>query len=525
MNTATRNVKRTLSLLTLLLAFAGPDAGAGVLAVYHTSDVHGWYSARPALWDNDNVTRMIGGFPALSALLKKETTPYLLLDSGDMFQGTPEGILTKGMASVVLMNQLGYSAGVPGNHDYDYGETAYRTLVSSAAFPFLGANLYYKEGGAGAEYLKPYTILEKSGKKIAVLGLLGKHTATSTLPSNVKHLDFRDEAAEAARRLPELQKLGPDAVIVLTHLGLSEEISLKRVDVSTWTFDPPPLGTLAVARGVKGIDLILGGHNHTALLKGYQDPVSGTWLGESGYGLSYVTRAELNFDDTTGKLAGIKAAVVPLWIDRTGEDPAVLRTIAGFNAQVDREMGQVVGRADSDLLFAPDGLDSAVGDWLCDITRKAAGTDLAFQNTKGIRAEIRKGAVRLREIYQTMPFDNTVVTMRLNGDQLKRLMADNLARGMSFMQISGLEVEYEPGPDGGAAMIRLLRNGREIAPGDEFTVATNNYLAFGGNGGDAFSGGKDVKDTLIPVRDIMLEDFAKGPVVPPARGRIRRLKN
>jgi len=516
--------KKTLPLLALLLLAPGRYAAGEAIAVYHTSDAHGWYSARPALWDNANSTRSIGGFPALSALLKKETTPYLLLDSGDMFQGTPEGILTKGLASAALMNQLGYAAAVPGNHDYDYGEPSLKVLASSAAFPLLGASVYYKDSETNPAYLKPYIFVEKNGRKIGVLGIPGRHTATSTLPANVKHLDFRGEAAETAKWLPRIKEQNPDAVIVLTHIGLSEELSLKRVDVSTWTFEPAPFGTLQMARAARGADLILGGHNHTALLKGYRDPVSGTWLGESGYGLSYVTRAELTFDDATGKLAGLKMAVIPLWTDVTGEDPLVIKTIAGFNADVEREMGRLVGRAGSDLGFAPDGLDSPIGSWLCDETRKAAGADLAFHNTKALRAEIKKGAVGLRDVYQAMPFDNTVITMRLNGAQLRRLMADNLRSGRSFIQVSGLEVEFKEGPGGSASEIKLKRGGREITPEEDFLVATNNYLAFGGNNGDAFAGGKDIKDTLLTVRDVMLNAFLTGPVTPPPPGRIRRLK-
>lgn len=506
----------------LLLVLAALPAGAARVAVYHTSDVHGWYSARPALWDKENAAREIGGFAALSSLLKKETTPYLLLDSGDMFQGTPEGILTKGMASMVLMNQLGYAAAITGNHDFDYGEPNLKLLISSAAFPVLGANIYLKESGAPAAYLKPYVILRKGGKKIAVLGLAGKHTATNTLPSNVKHLDFRDETAEAAKWLPVIEKEKPDAVIMLIHLGLSETIALQRVDVSTLTFEPAVSGTLPVARGAPGVDLLLGGHNHTALLRGYQDPVSGVRLGESGYGLSYVTRAELNFDDATGELKGVSAAIVPLWTDVTGEDPAVLKTIAGFNSDVEREMGRAVGSAAATLGFSSDGLDSNIGNWLCDITREAAGTDLAFHNTKALRSELRKGEIRLRDIYQAMPFDNTVVTMRLDGAQLKRLMNDNLLFGRSFMQVSGLEVEYKQDRDGGAENIILKRGGLEIAPEKEFTVATNSYLAFGGNGGDVFAEGKEIKDTMLPVRDLMIKAFGAAPVTPPATGRIKR---
>ncbi|MDA8244164.1 MAG: bifunctional UDP-sugar hydrolase/5'-nucleotidase [Elusimicrobia bacterium] len=510
-------------LLALLLLLAPAAAGASSVAVYHTSDVHGWYFARPAAWDNANRSRLIGGFAALSSLLKKETTPYILLDSGDMFQGTPEGILTRGRASAELMNKLGYSAAVPGNHDYDYGEGVLKALISASSFPFVGANLYYKKDGRPADYLKPWVMVEKGGKKIAVLGLLGRHTATSTMPSGVKHLDFRDEAAEAAKWLPEMQKERPDAIVAIAHLGIDTALSIKNVDISTWTLNPEAPSTLYIARAAPGLDLVLGGHDHTGLINGYHDKASGTWFGESGYGLSYVTRAELDFDDATGRLTGASVKLVPLWIDQTGQDPAVLAMADGYKKLVDEKMGRPVGTARADLsLTGP--LDSPMGDWACDITIKALGTQLAFHNTHGFRAPIRKGRVLLRDIYQAMPFDNTIVTMTVTGAQIAQLLRDNIHNGQSDMQIGGLEAAFRLAPDGSAADIRLYRGGKEIKPADTFTAATNSYLADGGDGGAVLTAEKSKSDTLVPARDIMLDAFKKGLVKPPATGRIRLIK-
>ncbi len=516
--------KASIIFSSLLFALA-LQVSAGTITIYHTADVHGWYSARPARWNKENPARMIGGFPALAALLKKEKNPYILLDGGDMFQGTPEGALTKGMASVTLMNQLGYTAAVVGNHDYDYTEDTLKVLISSASFPFLGANVYYKADSKPAAYLKPYVMIEKDGEKIAVLGIAGKHTATSTLPANVKHLEFGDEAAETAKWVAEIKKQNPDAIVVLAHIGINDDLALKTVDVSTWTLEAAPHSTLAVARAAKGINLVFGAHNHTGLLKGYYDKQSGVWLGESGTELAYVTKVDLNFDDKTGKLKDINVALLPLWTDETGEDPAVLKTIAGYSAAVEREMGKVVGRADTDLGFAPDGLDSDIGNWLCDATRAQAGTEMAFQNTAGIRAEIKQGDIKLRDLYQVMPFDNTIVTLKMTGAQIKSLMTYNLHDGSrSGMQISGLTVEFKKGADGKVTDVRLKKDDREIKPEEEFFVATNNYLAFGGSGGREFSKGKDIKDTLVNVRDAMAQYLAASPVAKaPARGRIKRL--
>lgn len=519
-------MKKTSIILSVLLCTLALQVSAKTITIYHTTDVHGWYSARPARWNKENPARAIGGFPALAALLQKEKNPYILLDGGDMFQGTPEGALTKGMASVTLMNQLGYGAVVVGNHDYDYTEDTLKVLVSSAAFPFLGANVYRKADGEPVAYLKPYVMIEKDGEKIAVLGIAGKHTATSTLPANVKHLEFGDEAAGTANWVAEIIKQKPDAIVVLAHVGIDDSLALKTVDASTWTLEAAPHSTFAVARAAKGINLVFGAHNHTGLLKGYYDKPSGVWLGESGTELAYVTKADLTFDDKTGKLSGVAVKLVPLWTDETGEDPAVLKTIAGYSAAVEREMGKVLGRADTDLGFAPDGLDSDIGNWLCDATRAQAGTEIAFQNSAGIRAEIKRGDIKLRDLYQVMPFDNTIVTLKMTGAQIKSLLTYNLHDGSrSAMQVSGLTVEFKRGADGKVAGVRLLKDGRDIKPEEEFFVATNNYLAFGGTGGREFSKGKDIKDTLVNVRDAMARYLAANPAAKaPERGRIKRLE-
>ncbi|KAF0126910.1 MAG: 5'-nucleotidase domain-containing protein [Elusimicrobia bacterium] len=504
-----------------------PVSYAGTVAVYHTSDVHGWYSARPAKWNKEDPSRLIGGFPALAALLKKEKNPYLLLDGGDMFQGTPEGNFTRGMTTVELMNALGYDAAVVGNHDYDYTEDSLRTMISSSSFTMLGANVYVRDTGERTDYLKPYKIFEKGGKKIAVLGLAGEHTVTSTLPLNVKHLEFRDEKAETARWMEEIRPLKPDAVVVLTHFGLCGRMSSRKVDVSTWTAGALEKhcgkgGTLAVARAAEGIDVVLGGHNHTGLLKGYYDEKSSTLLSESFYGLTDVTRVELDFDDKTGKFKGAKAELVPLWTDESSQDEDVKKIIAAFSAEVDKEMDRKLGEAAADLGYSLEGLDSAVGNWMTDAMKAHVKADIAFQNTAGIRSEIKKGPVRMREIYQVMPFENTLVTVTMTGAQLEKLLRDNIRGGKAGLQVSGLKVSFKPGKGG---EIRLERGGRAVKTGDKFKVVTNNYLTTGGTGGAVFTEGEALTDTMVPVRDALIAYVkSAGTVSAPAdAGRIVRL--
>jgi len=516
---------KTILAALMILSCLSP-AWSLTISVYHTSDVHGWYSSRPAKWDKENSTRAIGGFPALSALVKKEKNPYILLDSGDMFQGTPEGNFTKGMATVALMNKLGYSAALVGNHDYDYGEANLRAMISSAAFTMLGANVYNKSDGQHVAYLKPYTIIERAGKKIAVLGIAGKHTVTSTLPANVKHLEFRDEDAEAAKWTAEIKAQKPDAIIILAHIGIGGDTAGRITDVSTWTFTAQDIayGTIGVARAAKGAQAVFGGHNHAGLQKGWYDKESSTLILESFWGLTDVTKLDLEFDDATGAFKDAKANMIPLWTDVTGEDQDVKDIIKSFTEEVDKEMGTVISESAVDLLKSSTEPDSDIGNWFTDAMRRQAGTDVAFQNTAGIRSELRKGPVKIRDVYQVMPFENTLVKLTMTGGQLKRLMADNLSGNFSKLQLSGIKVSFRaPAKTPGNVIIE--KDGKPVGDADKLTVATNNYLTTGGTGGKVFDEAEKSEDTMMPIRDLLLKDIKANPVRSvPERGRIKLLE-
>ena len=512
-------MKKNLIIALIVTLFSSINLNAEIISVYNTTDIHGWYFSRAARWNKENPKREIGGFSALSALLKKEKNPYIIIDSGDMFQGTPEGNFTKGNASVALMNYLGYSAVTVGNHEYDYTENNIKHLVKKAKFPFLGANIYYKENGKTPEYLKPYTIVEKAGKKIAILGLAGEHTKTSTLPTYVKHLDFKDEAKEAAKWVKEIKKHNPDIIIGLAHFGLAG-LTRERIDISTWTLPSKSYayGTLALTRTAPEIDIIFGGHSHKVLPKGYYDKASSTLICESSWGLTDVTKVDLEFDDTTGKFIKATALVIPLWTDITGKDKKADKILKKFTKKVNKKMAQIIGKSNVSLLISKEGLDSDIGNWMTDVMRKHAKTDLAFQNTHGIRSVMTEGPLTMRDIYQIMPFDNTLVTLKMTGKLIKKLMRDNFRNSYSKMQISGMKVKFKTNKNNNPTDIDIYINSKLVKPNDEFTVVTNNYLTSGGSGGKAFTLSKDLNDTMMPIRNVLIQSIRTSSAIEKPEG-------
>lgn len=513
---------RILSLLCFL--FGSNFLYSEDIDIYHTSDVHGMYSSRAAKWDKENSTRTIGGFAAFKSLVSKDTNTVILIDSGDMFQGSPEGNTTKGLASINYMNMLGYSAAIVGNHDYDYGEENLKEIIKAANFPFLGANVYYKKDLKPVEYLKPWVIINKGGKKIAILGIIGEHTKTTTLPLNVSHLIIKDEAKEAEKYMEEINRENPDAVIILAHIGLDGNLSQKIVDVSTYTMTKTNHTTLGVARAAKTANVVLGGHIHAGLLNGYRDTQTGTLICESYYGLTHTTRIKLSFDDKTGKLIDSSCSLIPLWVDQTGEDSDVLSLTQKISSETAKKMDIVIGHSSKDINYESDTIDNSIGNFVTDITRWKAGADIGFQNSGGIRNFIAAGDVRLRDAYEVMPFENTIYRVKMKGSEIYDVIRENFRGNRTSMYISGIKVKYWL-KDGIVSKIEIEKDGKPIEMDKIYTVATNNYLASGGSGGKTITAAKDKEDTMVLVRDAMIEWIkTQKEIVPADTGRFIKME-
>lgn len=471
------------------------------ISVYHTSDVHGMYYSRI----DKSTGKKQGGFAALYSLIKKDSD-YILLDSGDLFQGSPEGNFTKGLASVRYMNELGYTASCIGNHDYDYGEENLKELARAARFPFLSGNIYYKEDGKNVDYAKPWIIITKNNKKIAILGIAGEHTKHTTLPLNVKHLIFKDENEQTQKYMEEINKEKPDAIIILAHVGISPELSQKIVDVSTYQFTTTDHTTLGIARAAKNATIVFGGHNHTGLLKGYKDPQTQTMICESYWGLSYVTKAVLDFDDKTGKLRDVSCELLPLDVEKIGEDKKILDITSEISSQTAAKMDVVIGKSLVDINFESNSFDKPIGNFVSDITREKAMADIAVQNAGGVRNIISKGDIKLKDVYQVMPFENTIVKVKMKGSLIYELIKNNLKPSGSSLYISGIKVKYRI-RNNKVEDVVIEKDGKEIDKDKEYILATNNYLTSGGSGGKVFTGidNKDIEDTMISVRDALIE--------------------
>jgi 2',3'-cyclic-nucleotide 2'-phosphodiesterase (5'-nucleotidase family) len=504
------------AVLALQLFLAGLGFAERIV-IYHTSDVHGQYAS----FQKNN--QQTGGFPALAALVKTETKPYILLDSGDLFQGTPEGNVTKGMGSIKLMNELGYKAWAVGNHDYDMGEANLKELIGAAKFPVLGANIYSR-GGSRVDYVKPYAIVKVGGVKLGIIGVISETTSSEASPDNVGRLSFPGKAREVAGLIPELKKQGVDAVVVLSHCGLSQR--LLRTDISNWLPDDADLkkGNLSIARAAAPGDIaaVLGGHLHTGF--SYTDPESHTLFVESYSKMEYTSRIELDVDTDAKKVKSAAATQIQLLVSRTGEDPETLKLVESIQQEVGSEMDKRIGEAADSLERRPVG-SSSLGNYVADTMKEATGAEIAFLNTTELRADIKKGPITGRGVFSVAPFDNTIYTMDVAGETLYSAIRYSIRNSEPGVFVSGMSVDYSVDADGKAADVKVLINKVPLDRNRTYTAATTSFIASGGGIGAMFkSGASNRKDSGILIRNALMSSVRKNsPIRPSYESRFHKL--
>jgi 2',3'-cyclic-nucleotide 2'-phosphodiesterase (5'-nucleotidase family) len=510
--------------------------------IFHTSDIHGYVKPHEARWHNDNPKRMIGGFEALGAHLDAERGPYLLLDSGDFFQGAPEGTLSRGSSVVGLMNVARYDAVAIGNHEFDFGEDNLKRLNSLADFPLLAANIQAQRNGAPVSYARPWALFERGGVKVGVVGLATRFTSTSTLPAHVEHLHFVEEVAAARPHVEALRAAGAEVVIALTHCGVGPSVSRKRV--RTADFQPTQAdlhypGDIQIAREA-GVDLVLGGHAHAAFSELWR-PEGGALIAQSGEHLEGFTKVTITIEPGA-ETPQIKGHLVPLWLDelpKASSTPEGEARAQGLRerlaAEVERvvsevgaQMNVVIGEAADPLprmvdttSEGPAHLDGPLPNLFCDAMERVAEAELALHNTFGFRNDLPQGPLTVGHLYQVMPFDNNLAVMELTGAQIKAILSANLKGGVSRIQVSSsLTMKAQVSEGGEVRSVEINVKGEPLDEARRYKVAMNSYMSGGGSCCKALKALPST-DTAIPLRVLFMDVVREGsPLKAPATGRI-----
>jgi len=218
----------TLFLATITSAEQFPEQDYLKIVTIFTNDIHGGIDRSEASFINPDFPPTLGGGAVAGRYIlekrqeaEKNGWGFLLLDAGDIYQGTPLGTLSEGEAVIEYMNTVGYDVLTVGNHDFDNGWQNLKKLAELANFPFLGSNLYRKSTGELAEFVKPYIIKEIQGIKIGIIGATLSATPSMSFPEHVEDLDFRPEVDGINRYLPKIKAQGVNTIFLVTHAWLA----------------------------------------------------------------------------------------------------------------------------------------------------------------------------------------------------------------------------------------------------------------------------------------------------------------
>ncbi|MBN2515431.1 MAG: bifunctional metallophosphatase/5'-nucleotidase [Deltaproteobacteria bacterium] len=503
-------MKRILHIFTVALlffvlstscAFSTEPSTIGI-TILHINDTHG--HILQYLKKSISSEIPVGGAAQLAAMIHDERirNPHgtLLLSGGDMFQGTPISNIFRGKPVIEIMNYLTFDAMVIGNHEFDWKQDALMTMIRSADFPVLSANIMDTKGHY-IPAVQPYIILERKGLKIAIIGITTVETVTTTKPDNVTGLTFLDPEKILPPLLQDVRNRGADVVIVLSHSGLDADRKL--------------------AKNVDGIDVIVGGHTHTAVT----DPVvvDTTIIVQAGcFGL-YLGVLELTIHRETKRIVHWTRARELKTVFSGPDNPAdihVAGIINKYNNRIKDVFTRVVGETTVDLVQNRRG-ESNEGNLLCDAMRQETGASIAFFNSGGLKITIPRGKITMEAIYELLPYDNVLMTMDLTGRQIRELMEHGatLPHG-GILQTSGISVTYDFKKPVGERVVNVDVGNNPLNPMNVYTVTTNDFLAAGGDGYTTFKEGENIRygDSL---RDVFVEYIKKlSPVGPKIEGRI-----
>ncbi len=469
------------------------------LTLLGTNDVHGHVESLP--W--------LGGY---AEVLRKQGRPLLLLDAGDMFQGTLASNMSEGASVVAAYNALGFAAAAIGNHEFDFGPAgpervaedagddprgALKQRAAQAKFPFLAANLVEQKTGKPVawENVQPTALINAAGLKLGLIGLITRDAPTATIPANFAGLQVLPLAEVTKREAAKLRRESRvDLIVVVAHAGGECRNFGSPSDTSSCDSTSEIVAMLSqLPEGT--VDAVIAGHTHHAMAH----RIRGTAVIEThSYGRGF-GRVDITYDRRAGRVARVKiykprfycrshaspdATCLPRPYEGQHVQPAanVSKALRPFLQQVERLETKPIGLHLSQTFPLAADKESAIGNWTVDTLHQAApSADAALINGGGLRAALPKGEATYGDLFRFFPFDDPAVIAHVTAKQLAQAIAHSLQSERGIVSISGLRAVASC--QNGTLHVKLRSaSGKPLKPQTPLKLLTSDFVATGGDG-------------------------------------------
>ena len=476
------------------------------LEIIHTSDLHSHLFPFNVYGDceiDDEIC--LGGFARITSLMKEKINKnpnVLIFDTGDRFSGTSYYTLTKGRYIIQSIAKMPYTAYTFGNHEFDEGTEEAEKFVQSMPFPAVASNLKFVSSDILKNKVKTSIILSKKGRKIGVIGVVTDEI--SPLGLQKSNITISDIAQSVQNEVNILKNKGIDIIILLSHIGIDEDIEL--------------------ANNIKDIDIIVGGHSHT-LLSNDENVVSAygnypiivenenkTLISATGMGGQYIGNLNVIFDKN-GNIIKFSGDTIPV-NSEIKNDRIVKDIILSARENLKEILNQKIATTNKDIAFTKDkdfcSQECEVGELITSVLLGAfPNVDAVMLNSGGIRSSFAKGDILYNNLAQVYPYDSKVIIAELTGNEIKNFVQHGISnflpdeRTNAMLQTAGIEYSFSQKTK---KIISISMNGKKIEEDKIYRVLTNKYIAEGGDGFPQISNYIEIEESM---RDIIRQQFHK----------------
>ncbi|MBO5731378.1 MAG: 5'-nucleotidase C-terminal domain-containing protein [Treponema sp.] len=476
------------------------------LVVIHTNDHHGTVLAK------DGIAGLAERATYIKAM-KAAHENLLILDAGDINTGTAISNMFQAEPDIKAYNMMGYQAVTLGNHEFDGTTEKLLAQMEMSQFPWLSANIVTSKG---KPFATPYIIKDYEGFRVGILGLTTLRTQQTASPD--KSLTFKDEIQVAQEYVDILKnKELVDVVIVLGHLGSVREAE----DQNT---------SLDLAEAVDGIDLIIDGHSHTK----FEEPlyIKDTAIVSANEWGKFMGEGILTIVD--GDVMNFNWKPVAITTEAFPPDQEMVDLLQPYVDEANASLQDVVMTTTAPFEFGnrlSRYQETSVGNLTCDaivhyLQSTGVTVDFAFMNGGGVRAALPAGQVTKEHIMTMLPFENYVYVISIKGSDLIEFFdfVATIPQGAgAFAQVSKearYTLTYDENKTG--TISNLTIGGQPIDPDKTYRMATNDYLASGGDGYTVLTRNFESFNTSMLLSDVVIQyvQTLNQPVEPIIDGRL-----
>jgi 2',3'-cyclic-nucleotide 2'-phosphodiesterase (5'-nucleotidase family) len=502
---------------TLASAAAAAEPDTVCISILHTTDLHGHI-----LPTCDYVGRVDrGGLARCVTQIRRwrrQNPNAIVIDVGDVYQGTDVSLRTKGELMIDLLNHLQYDAWVVGNHEFDWGIEPFRQALKRSAMPVLAANVTLDGKSAGSSSdlqdpfakIQPLVVKQVAGINIAIIGVTTPGMSFWLPRELTGGLDFQHPVEPVRRAIAKANREGADAIVLTGHMGLKPRTG----------GDDFANAVMALTSEFPGVALFIAGHTHQAIPSRLTNNVLFTQADHFGI---HVGRVDLLFDRGSKKLLR-RDAICELMDNRAHPDEVVISRAGPQLAESQGALAEPIGEL-ADILHGrsrpgyPGDLERLIGAAITEslLERKIA-VDGVIHGVFDANARIPAGEKTINDIWNMLPYENLIVTATLCPDEIKAVM-EEVYVSHEPRSLMGIDVKVDSRGSDRRILSMMFPDGRPLERGKKYVIAVNSF--------DACSGGHhfmklralllraEANYTLHPVqtRDALIDYFRRHKVV------------